>query len=263
MAWLQRDEWGAKAPNAALQRMALPVSTVFLHHTVTPVSQDAPADMRRMVNSVVPSQYIDCPYTVVVHPDGTIFTGRYLGGVPALGAHTAKNNSTSLGIAVIGNYVNDVPSDAAIDSVARVIEAFVKQGFVTKSFTLRSHHEVYATACCGTNLKAQIKNIYEKTKVFIGDTTPVYVPVPVPQKPQAPVNNYPAFPAYLKKGSKGVYVRQFQAKLHDRGWNIAVDGDFGPATDKIVRQFQKEKGLTVDGIIGPQSWKAIFNSPVT
>lgn len=260
MSWLQRDEWGAPAPKAALQRMALPVSTVFLHHTVTPVSADPKADFRKVTNY---SKYIDVPYTVMIHPDGTIGTGRYLGGVPALGAHTGGHNSKSLGIAVLGNYVNDQPSAAALDSIVAVLEAFISQGFITQQFTLKSHSDApYATACCGTNLKAKISYVLGYVG-FDGPVVPVYVPVPVPQKPQPPVNNYPAYPMLLKRGSKNVFVRQFQAKLRDRGWNITVDGDFGEQTFNIVKQYQREKGLTVDGIIGPQSWRSIFTSPVT
>jgi len=258
MAWLQRDEWEAPAPKAALQRMSLPVSTVFLHHTVTSVSSDPKVDARKVTDY---SKYIDVPYTVMVHPDGTILTGRYLNGVPALGAHTSGQNSTSLGIALIGRYDQDVqPTDAAISSIAQVLSAFVEKNYITKTFILKGHKDApYATACPGKNLEAQISTVLGRVPLI----TPAPTPTPVPQVPQMPVNNYPAFPAYLRKGSKGVYVRQSQQKLRDRGWNIAVDGDFGPATDKIVRQFQKEKGLTVDGIVGPATWKAIFTSPVT
>lgn len=258
MTWLQRDEWGAPAPKAALQRMALPVSTVFLHHTVTPVSADPKADARKVTNY---SKYIDVPYTVMVHPDGTILTGRYLGGIPALGAHTGGHNSKSLGIAVIGRYDQDVqPTQAAIDSIAHILTTYIEKGYITTSFVLKSHSDApYATACCGKNLKAKIAEVLS----HVGNVPPVYAPTPVPQVPQAPVNNYPAYPGIQRRGSKGTFVRQFQAKLRDRGWNITVDGDFGPATEKIVRQFQKEKGLGVDGIVGPNTWKAIFTSPVT
>lgn len=261
MAWLQRNEWGAPAPKAALQRMTLPVSTVFLHHTVTPVSNDPIADTRKVTNY---SKYVDVPYTVIVHPDGTIMTGRYLNGVPALGAHTAGHNSSSLGVAVIGNYVNEQPSEVAIDSIARVLKSFIDQGFITSQFNLKSHSDApYSTACCGTNLKAKIQEVFSR----IGKTIPVYVPVPVAQAPQAPVQNYPAFPGLLCRGSKGTHVRQFQARLRDRGWSISVDGDFGPATEKIVREFQTEKFPSEpkewDGKVGPRTWKSIFLSPVT
>lgn len=565
MSWLQREEWKAPAPKAQLQRMALPVSTVFLHHTVTPVTSDAKADFLKVTNY---SKYIDVPYTVMVHPDGTIATGRYLNGVPALGAHTAGKNSISLGVALLGNYVNDQPTPAALDSIVTVLEAFVSKGYITAQFVLKSHSDApYATAClpldetdlltpegwkplgsiktgdsiaqwengvisfvptvgivdpylskvtkvrksemtdnhrvvyrgrhieswkiktfdqinsdvflphsgisnfegmdisedylrflvwvqadghykyeikkdgskgyygiefhfkkqrkidsvldiaeslgipvkvnehmdgtvslsiygaehvysaekylsnkcftwdwlnmsmsqfevfweellqadgctannsyssnekinteivqailvthgrkshiysdgrskgdrvfsqgehyqinltknnreklvsretlvgcvevpsgvivvrqygqayivgncCGTNLKAKIASILGYIG-FDDPVVPVYTPVPVPQKPQTPTNNYPAYPMLLKRGSKNVFVRQAQAKLHDRGWKITVDGDFGPNTEKIVKQFQAEKGLTADGIIGPKTWNTIWKAPIT
>lgn len=263
MAWLSRDEWGATPPEKQLNRMVLPVSTVYLHHTVTPVSSDPRADMRRMVNSVVPSKYVDCPYNVVVHPDGTILTGRYLGGLPALGAHTSGQNSVSLGIAVLGNYVDIPPTSQSVESVARVIEAFVKQGFVTATFTLRSHSEVKQTACCGTQLRAQIADIYQKTKQFVGGTPPVYVPTPVKQTPQPARQTYPAYPMVLKRGSRGVHVRTLQQRLRDRGWTIGVDGIYGAQTEKVVRAYQKEKRLAVDGIVGRQTWISVFTAKVT
>ncbi len=241
--------WGARAPLAQLQSMHLPVSTIFLHHTVTPVSDDSSADARRVTNY---GAYIDVPYTIMVHPNGDILQGRYKGSVPALGAHTSGKNTISLGIALIGNYVNDTPSEAALDSIARVIESFVEQGNVTPTFTLRSHNEVYATACCGTNLKAQIASIYTNAKKYIaGDQlAPVVV---VPSAPITPVNDYPAYPMLLKRGTKGGYVIQLQAKL-----GIKADGDFGPLTEKAIRDFQKSHGLVIDGLVGKNTWNTLF-----
>ena len=62
---------------------------------------------------------------------------------------------------------------------------------------------------------------------------------------------------YLKRGSKGDRVRELQTKLNKVGSNIAVDGSFGPATDKAVRDFQKNYGLAVDGIVGPNTTKKL------
>lgn len=36
------------------------------------------------------------------------------------------------------------------------------------------------------------------------------------------------------------------------------DGDFGPATEKAVRDFQNQKGLESDGEIGPDTWKPLL-----
>ena len=58
-------------------------------------------------------------------------------------------------------------------------------------------------------------------------------------------------------------IRTWQQRMRDRGWSITPDGFFGPATEKIVRDFQAEKGLTVDHIIGPATWAAAWNSNIT
>jgi len=61
-------------------------------------------------------------------------------------------------------------------------------------------------------------------------------------------------------GDQGDNVREVQATLKAAGYKnssgkkpIVVDGDFGSTTDKRVRQYQKNHGLIVDGIVGPQT----------
>jgi peptidoglycan hydrolase-like protein with peptidoglycan-binding domain len=73
----------------------------------------------------------------------------------------------------------------------------------------------------------------------------------------------PPFPGTVKRGSRGPGVRAVQARLAARGWKVTADGDFGPATEAVVRAFQKEKHLGVDGIVGPQTWAALWRAAVT
>jgi lysozyme len=56
---------------------------------------------------------------------------------------------------------------------------------------------------------------------------------------------------------QGEDVRQVQEALKTAGINIEPDGFFGNDTDKAVRQFQQQKGLTVDGIVGAQTRKQL------
>jgi len=65
----------------------------------------------------------------------------------------------------------------------------------------------------------------------------------------------------LKLGDKDVEgngVRRAQYLLREKGHNIQPDHIFGPATDAAVRQFEGSAGLTVDGIIGDQTWTALL-----
>ncbi len=56
----------------------------------------------------------------------------------------------------------------------------------------------------------------------------------------------------LKRGLKGAPVKRLQEKL-----GIAVDGDFGPGTEKAVKDYQQANGLAVDGIAGPDTFAAM------
>lgn len=58
----------------------------------------------------------------------------------------------------------------------------------------------------------------------------------------------------LKKGSKGVEVKQLQQML-----GLTADGDFGPKTEEAVKQWQKDHGLTIDGIVGDKTWATVMS----
>ena len=62
----------------------------------------------------------------------------------------------------------------------------------------------------------------------------------------------------VRKGDRDHPVRTLQDLLRERGQTVAVDGIFGPLTDRAVRAFQQAKSLTVDGIVGPQTWGALI-----
>jgi hypothetical protein len=71
-------------------------------------------------------------------------------------------------------------------------------------------------------------------------------------------NGTPTVPSgTLKSGSKGQDVVTLQNDLIKLGYQIASDGDFGPATKAAVIDFQTNKGLTADGIVGPKTSAAI------
>ena len=55
----------------------------------------------------------------------------------------------------------------------------------------------------------------------------------------------------LSEGCSGEAVREMQNKLSQLGYEIDVDGEWGPQTSSIVRQFQSANNLEVDGIAGP------------
>ncbi|MFE0258039.1 peptidoglycan-binding protein [Streptomyces sp. NPDC059010] len=64
--------------------------------------------------------------------------------------------------------------------------------------------------------------------------------------------------AILANGHAGPEVAEAQCLLRRAGLSPgAVDGIFGPVTERAVRQVQKRADLVVDGIIGPHTWKVL------
>ncbi len=61
----------------------------------------------------------------------------------------------------------------------------------------------------------------------------------------------------LKLRSRGDLVKLLQFRLGELGYILDMDGYFGPQTEKIVKQFQKDNNLQADGIVGPQTWAII------
>ena len=48
--------------------------------------------------------------------------------------------------------------------------------------------------------------------------------------------------------------------LAQKGYNLGsagIDGDYGQATERAVMDFQRDAGLTADGICGPRTWEAL------
>lgn len=68
----------------------------------------------------------------------------------------------------------------------------------------------------------------------------------------------PSIPALSRRGSRGEEVRQIQTVLKDRElYTGNIDGIYGSQTEKAVIRFQKQMGLTPDGIAGPQTLSAL------
>lgn len=68
----------------------------------------------------------------------------------------------------------------------------------------------------------------------------------------------PSVMPVIKKGSKGDWVVIAQGRLVVAGYKIEVDGVFGPKTEEAVKKFQADHHLTVDGIIGKNTWSALY-----
>lgn len=78
--------------------------------------------------------------------------------------------------------------------------------------------------------------------------------------PQPEPEPVPGWRPTIRRGSKGPEVGECQTMLVKLGYDIGacgIDGDFGRATEKAVREFQGDHKLVVDGVVGPMTWDAL------
>lgn len=105
--------------------------------------------------------------------------------------------------------------------------------------------------CPGEIRKAQRARIIERAQQLVNE-------------PPSPAYEPPRFPGRVMHLTSpmmhGDDVRDLQARLRFRGWQIAVDGWYGPGTRDVVTAFQREKGIKIDGWAGQETWNTVFRN---
>lgn len=70
------------------------------------------------------------------------------------------------------------------------------------------------------------------------------------------VNNLPI----LYEGSEGIFVKALQALLnYVFNSDLDIDGEFGPATKAVVREYQNYQAIGIDGVVGKKTWASILS----
>ena len=181
--------------------------------------------------------WVGIGYHFYVRKDGTVYRGRPENWV---GAHTVGHNSTKLGICAEGNFETETMGEAQKNAIIELLAyLFGKYG----NLKVYKHSDLSATACPGRNYPFD-EIVNAKKAATKGENT-VNVTLDV-----------------LKKGSKGEQVKTLQRMLCAMGYSLGakkpVDGDFGTKTDAAVKSYQKNNGLTVDGIVGEKTWNKLL-----
>lgn len=118
----------------------------------------------------------------------------------------------------------------------------------------------YATGCpCDVRVAARAEIL---ARAGAQPAPPSPAPGPPPSGSAAPPwpGRYLSYPPVMQ----GTDVHTWQAQMAARGWQLAVDGQYGQESALCCEAFQLEKGLAAaDGVVGPDTWAAAWEAPIT
>jgi peptidoglycan hydrolase-like protein with peptidoglycan-binding domain len=201
--------------------------------------------------------WTDIAYNGVVCPHGYVFEGRGPGHRSAANG-TNDSNGSSYAICYLGGEGDPFTNEG-------------QQGFSDAANWLgpplnHGHRDWYNTACPGDVIYGWVKSGVAPPPSGGGGGGSSASAPPFPYPP----DNYLGQPSPDPKCHSGYYggvdtsnVRTWQTQMSARGWTIDADGKYGPQSSTVCRQFQQEKGLAADSLVGPQTWSASWTSPVT
>lgn len=259
-------------PNGSLQSIGK-IIEIVLHHAVTPDTYTA-LDMDRIHKN---NGWTMCGYHFVIDGKGNIYRGR---PEDKLGAHCANANTGRIGICFAGDFDKNQMKQAQINAGIELVRELKKKYNVP----VTPHKKVVkqSTACPGKNFpfdkivngsssNNQIKPPTTSKKLW--ETSISGQEVIELQKELSKQKLYKgeidgffgdltlrACPI-LKHGSKGNITKLMQKRLGNRGYDIGkygADGAFGDSTLKAVKRMQDCFNLIQDGIVGENSWKALY-----
>lgn len=276
MKIISRAEWGAKnASRPGGTAVSLGLRDVFMGHYSLGEELGRPdtAEWVRQIQAfhMGPQRgWADIGYNFLIDVYGNVFEGR---GWNYAGAHCPGFNTRGIGVCFLGDDdpgVNDV-SDAAKTSFKLLYQQAEK--ITPKHLQVLGHRDGKPTGCPGDELYAWLKGGMH-LDAYVPPAPPPAPPSPAPR----PVVKAPPFPLphgwYFgpqsgpRESVSGYHgyrdhLRRWQMQMKARGWSLTADGLYGPQTRTVTGKFQAQKRLAVDGLIGPATWRAAWEAPVT
>ena len=186
-AIVTRSQWGAdEGMRRPTPPSFAPVTRMVVHHTVTPNEDPDPASTMRAMFAyhVRGNGWDDLGYNFVVDSSGRVYEGRWArtyavgeaptgesaDGLGVVGAHAPGENGGSVGVAVMGTFTNEAPSQAAVDALQRVLawkaarDNIDPRGTTTWVGgrvlpTIVGHRDVGSTSCPGDKLWARLPDV--------------------------------------------------------------------------------------------------------
>jgi peptidoglycan hydrolase-like protein with peptidoglycan-binding domain len=143
------------------------------------------------------------------------------------------------------------------------VEGYDNRGLYEKSSdsSHRWHIHQSCDRCNVNNISVMRANL----SVWKGETVAQWRGTSTTDTP-APAPTYPRYPGYVIGYNPSKYdanLVTWQGRMKERGWTLSADGYFGQQTLGVVKGFQRDKGLQVDGLIGERTWTTAWSAPIT
>lgn len=151
---MPRSAWTGTRPTLALANRMGRIERITIHHDAMDAAGFRSAgEARQRLSNIQRAHtgngWADIGYHYAIDPGGRVWEGR---PITLQGAHVRDNNEQNLGILVMGNFNNAIPTPAAERALVRLIEANQRRYKVPVS-RVKTHQEINPTECPGRNLQ--------------------------------------------------------------------------------------------------------------
>ncbi|XP_062543633.1 peptidoglycan-recognition protein SD-like [Armigeres subalbatus] len=164
---ISRREWLAQPPKDDLTELNVPVGQVIIMHTASRNcrNQTECGERIRMLQNYQMSHngFSDIGYNFLIGGDGNIYEGR---GWTFVGAFLIGQNAKSQGIAFVGNYNRDTPTEDQMDALDGLLANGIRNGYLNSSFKLFGARQWQATESPGQHLYDLLKSNEHWTDVL-------------------------------------------------------------------------------------------------
>lgn len=284
---ITRSAWGARPAKSATPFTDSRLTHIVDHWPGDPrdlAGRDSHALLRSWQNDHMDRRkWRDIGYNYAFDQSGTIFEGRgWNVGGHVLTTREDDQNARSVGfLYMVGN--NEAPTEAMLAASAFMTRQIF--GRLGRALPIVPHSDWANKLCPGPFIMPWTRAQHE--------TMPPVAPPAAPPTPSkvGESSPAPAFPLSRcrshnrqmvygarslsdhivsgwanteSNGTRGADgLTKWQGQMAYRGWRITPDGLWGGESEKVCRAFQAEKGLGVDGLVGPATWRASWEAPIS
>ncbi len=170
-------------------------------------------------------------YHYVIQKDGTVYKCNQL---TTISYHVSGHNRRSVGICLTGDFRLEEPTTLQYRQALALTQQLLETLSLSTSHVfghreLRGHHSNHCPGISMVQFRKNLVSLSSRTNKTL-----------------------------LKKGDRGEVVKKLQRQLKQIGIHPGpVDGIFGPLTEQAVRQFQRSRHLSEDGLVGKNTWHAL------